>query len=195
MPVIGSLSNNVFERKSTGNGLFTLFGRDFKQILGENCLHKSKDALQNKFGKLKAYEKRKRLASGWCSVAQKRRCLNSLILAFCCLIKSDFLDHSFHRSWKIIFLFPMSLAMCILSVWNSPNLGPLNVQCGLRAKWSHLQKLFIALEFSLESCYPKLVEKSILRNFFTATTLCSFVFGSRPLTSWNFVFKFKEFKN
>ena len=35
MPVIGSLSNNVFECNSTGNGLFTLFGRDFKQILGK----------------------------------------------------------------------------------------------------------------------------------------------------------------
>ena len=35
MPVIWSLSNNVFERKSTGNGLFTLFGRDFKQVFGQ----------------------------------------------------------------------------------------------------------------------------------------------------------------
>ena len=35
MPVIGSLSNNVFDRISTGSGLFTLFGRDFKQILGQ----------------------------------------------------------------------------------------------------------------------------------------------------------------
>ena len=33
---LGSLSNNIFEqRMSTGNGLFTLFGSDFEQILGQ----------------------------------------------------------------------------------------------------------------------------------------------------------------
>ena len=33
---LGNLSNNVFERfTSTRNGLFTLFGSDFEQILGQ----------------------------------------------------------------------------------------------------------------------------------------------------------------
>ena len=76
----GSLSSDVFERRtSTGSGRFALLSRDFEQIFGQIVSIRIK-TLGNINTVASRLTKREKGSLPVTSVAQKRRCLSSLLL-------------------------------------------------------------------------------------------------------------------
>ena len=77
--IIFTLSNDVFERcTSTGSGLFALLSRDFEQIWGQIVSLRVK-TLSNTNLVVPRHIKKKKAYFWLTSVAQKRRCLNTLL--------------------------------------------------------------------------------------------------------------------
>ena len=74
-----TLSRDVFERRtSTGSGLFALLSRDFEQIWGQIVSLRVK-TLSNTNLVVPRHIKKKKAYFWLTSVAQKRRCLNTLL--------------------------------------------------------------------------------------------------------------------
>ena len=76
---IGCLYSDVFERRtSTESGLFALLSRDFEQIWGQIVSLRVK-TLSNTYLVVPRHIKKKKAYFWLTSVAQKRRCLNTLL--------------------------------------------------------------------------------------------------------------------
>ena len=77
--IISTWNNDVFERRtSTGSGLFALLSRDFEQIWEQIVSLRTK-TLNNTNLVVPRYIKKKKACFWLTSVAQERRCLNTLL--------------------------------------------------------------------------------------------------------------------